>query len=110
MNNISAGLAIYHENYLNMERLVKRLTADLDKYSYKDDANEGYIERQNEYIQQIAGYVNIADFVINEVLDSYTPPEVVEEKENKIIKKMLLILKKGGLDSIFDQIKFLKTI
>lgn len=81
-----------------------------EKYASYEDCTDEIIDRKNEEIQQIAAFVNIADFVINEVLEAYTPPEIVAEKEDKLAGSILKIIKAGGCESVFEQYKVLKAI
>ena len=109
-SNLAFSLAIYQENYEAMKLLLNRLVWDLEKYAAKEDSNEGYIERKNEEIQTIAAFLNISEFVVNEILDTYIPPEVLAENENKFIGYIIKIVKAGGCESVFEQYKVLKAI
>lgn len=68
-------LSTYHHHLEQVQKLVSRMYADLEKYAEKEAANETYISIQNEVLKTIIGFINISEKVMNEAQKDWIPLE-----------------------------------
>lgn len=100
----------YQYHLDQVTRLISRMYADLEKYASEPDASEKSIQIRNEQINIIVAFVNASEAAISQAFEQCIPLDQYEREKDALFRIQNKILERGGLHSVFEKIKFLKSL